>query len=128
MLAPEGFDVDAITFGKDGVAAACTDDYDVIILDLNLPDVDGYNVLRSIRDAGIETPVLVLSGLGEIENKRKCLENGADDYLAKPFERSEFVKRVTALPLRDVGGAPAPFEAGRLTVNLDTNTFLMMYR
>ncbi len=128
MLAPEDFEVDIIAFGKDGVTTARTGDYDVILLDLILPDIDGYDVLRQLRGAGVAAPILVLSGLDEIENKTKCLENGADDYLAKPIDRGKFIARVNALTRSANKDAPLPFDAGPLTVNLDTNTFLMLYR
>ncbi len=128
MLSQEDFESDTVAFGKDGVATARTSDYDVIILDLILPDIDGYDVLRHLRDAGVAAPVLILSGLEESENKAKSLKYGANDYLAKPFDRSELVARVTGLTHQDSGDEQMPFGIGRPTVNVDTNTFLMMYR
>ena len=128
MLMPESFGVDTVAFGEDGVATASTDDYDIILLDLMLPDIDGHDVLSRLREGGVETPILVLSGQAEAENKEKCLDSGADDYLAKPFDRKEFLARINELTRRDRHDACLPVEAGQFKVNFDTNTFLMMYR
>lgn len=126
MLVPHGFGVDAVAFGEDAVATAGTEDYDIIVLDLNLPDIDGYEVLRHLREDGVPTPVLVLSGQAEEESKQKCLDAGADDYLTKPHERAELLTRIDALTRGD--GNRLPIEVGRLRVHFDTHTFLMMYR
>lgn len=125
MLMPESFGVDTVAFGEDGVATASTDDYDIILLDLMLPDIDGHDVLSRLREGGVETPILVLSGQAEAENKEKCLDNGANEYLTKPFDRGELLTRINELTQDDTA---RPVEAGRFKVKFDTNTFLMMYR
>ncbi len=128
ILKSENFVVDAVTFGEEAVEFGKKYDFDIIILDLMLPDIDGYEVLRRLRGARVETPILVLSGLQETENKVKCLGFGADDYLTKPFAKSEFIARVNANTRRSKSYAKPIIETGGSKVNLDTSTFLMMYR
>jgi two-component system cell cycle response regulator CtrA len=128
ILRPEDYDVDTVAFGEDGVVTARRDGYDVIILDLMLPDIDGHDVLCRMRKAGVRTPVLILSGLEEALNKDKCLDNGADDYLTKPLDRKDFLTSLSALTQEGKNGARTPSEARYVKVNLDTNTFLMMHR
>lgn len=94
MLKSEGFVVDTTNLGEDGLEIGKLYDYDIVILDLMLPDMDGYEVLRRLRAARVTTPVLILSGLAEPDNKIKGLGYGADDYLTKPFEPAELVARV----------------------------------
>jgi len=125
MLVPESFGVDTVAFGEDGVATASNDDYDIILLDLMLPDIDGHDVLNRLRKGGVDTPILVLSGQAEAESKEKCLDNGANEYLTKPFDRSDLLMRINELTRVD---AARSVEAGGLKVNFDTNTFLMMHR
>ena len=97
-------------------------DYDIILLDLMLPDIDGYEVLRRLRDARVETPVLILSGLTETEDKVKGLGFGADDYLTKPFDKVELLARIQAIVRRSRGHAQSMIATGRLNVNLDART------
>ena len=85
ILKNVGMVVDSTDLGEDGLEIGKLYDYDIIILDIMLPDMDGFEVLRHLRDAKVRTPVLILSGLTEAENKIKGLGNGADDYLTKPF-------------------------------------------
>ena len=122
MLSSENFVVDATDMGEDGLEIGKIYDYDIIILDLMLPDIDGYEVLRRFRDARVETPILILSGLGELDNKVKGLGFGADDYLTKPFHKRELVARVNAIIRRSKGHAQSVIETGRLKVNLDART------
>src|SRR6185437_15740435 len=84
MLKSEGFVVDATDMGEDGLEIGKLYDYDIILLDLMLPDIEGYEVLRRLRAARVNTPILILSGLSELDNKIKGLGFGADDYLTKP--------------------------------------------
>src|SRR5580698_4296354 len=93
MLQAEGFIVDTTDLGEDGLEIGKIYDYDIIILDLMLPDIDGYEVLRRLRAARVSTPILILSGLSELDNKIKGLGFGADDYLTKPFDRRELIAR-----------------------------------
>ena len=122
MLKSENFVVDCTELGEDGLEIGKIYDYDIIILDLMLPDIDGYEVLRRLRDARVETPILILSGLGELENKVKGLGFGADDYLTKPFHKQELIARVNAIIRRSKGHAQSIIQTGRLRVNLDART------
>ena len=87
MLKSEGFVCDTTDLGEDGLEIGKIYDYDIIILDLMLPDIDGYEVLRRLRAARVKTPILILSGLSELDNKLKGLGFGADDYITKPFDK-----------------------------------------
>ena len=122
MLQSEGFVVDTTDLGEDGLEIGKLYDYDIIILDLMLPDIDGYEVLRRLRAARVDTPILILSGLTEQENKIKGLGFGADDYITKPFDRRELVARIHAIVRRSKGHSDSVIRTGRLTVNLDTRT------
>jgi two-component system alkaline phosphatase synthesis response regulator PhoP len=96
-LEAEGFDTVVAETGPDGVAQAGVVNADVIILDLMLPGFDGYRVLRTLRSAGVETPILILTARGEEADKVRGFRMGADDYVTKPFGASELVARVDAL-------------------------------
>ncbi len=122
MLKSEGYVVDATDLGEDGMEIGKLYDYDIIILDLMLPDMDGYDVLKSLREAKVETPILILSGLTEMDNKIKGLGFGADDYLTKPFDKRELVARIQAIVRRSQGHAQSKIITGKLTVNLDART------
>jgi two-component system cell cycle response regulator CtrA len=122
MLNSERFNVYTTNFGEEGVDLGKLYDYDIIVLDLNLPDMSGYEVLRTLRVSKIETPILILSGLGNIEDKVKGLGFGADDYLTKPFHKDELVARINAIVRRSKGHAESIIRTGELAVNLDTKT------
>jgi two-component system, cell cycle response regulator CtrA len=122
ILESENMVVDATDLGEDGLEIGKLYDYDIIILDLMLPDIDGIEVLRRLRDARVETPVLILSGLTEAENKVKGLGTGADDYLTKPFDKAELMARIQAIVRRSKGHAQSIIRTGRLAVNLDAHT------
>lgn len=122
MLKSEGYVVDATDLGEDGLDLGKVYDYDIIILDLMLPDMDGYDVLKNLRAAKIETPILILSGLAELDNKIKGLGFGADDYLTKPFDKRELVARIQAIVRRSQGHAQSKIITGPVTVNLDSRT------
>lgn len=119
-LRAEGFICDSTTIGEDGLEIGKLYDYDIMILDLMLPDIDGYEVLRRWRAAKVTTPVLILSGLQEISDKVKGLGFGADDYLTKPFNKNELLARVQAIVRRSKGHAESVIRVGRLSVNLQT--------
>ena len=91
MLSAEGFNIYSTDLGEEGIDLGKLYDYDVILLDLNLPDMHGYDVLKKLRLSKVTTPILILSGMVELENKVKGLGFGADDYLTKPFYK-EFNK------------------------------------
>ena len=97
MLRAEGFICDTTDLGEDGLEIGKLYDYDIIILDLMLPDIDGYEVLRRLRAARVRTPILILSGLGELDNKIKGLGFGADDFLTKPFRARALSARLDAV-------------------------------
>jgi two-component system, cell cycle response regulator CtrA len=122
ILKREGFMCDTTDLGEDGLEIGKLYDYDIIILDLMLPDIDGYEVLRRLRSARVQTPILILSGLGEPDNKIKGFGIGADDYLTKPFDRRELIARVQAITRRSRGHAESIVRTGRLSVNLDSRT------
>lgn len=122
MLKSVGMVIDSTDMGEDGLEIGKLYDYDIIILDIMLPDMDGFEVLRRLRDAKVRTPVLILSGLTESENKVKGLGSGADDYLTKPFNREELVARIQAIVRRSAGHSQSIIETGKLAVNLDAQT------
>ena len=122
MLKSEGYVVDNTDLGEDGLEIGKLYDYDIIILDLMLPDMDGYEVLKRLRAAKVETPVLILSGLTEMDNKIKGLGFGADDYLTKPFDKRELIARTQAIVRRSQGHSQSKIVTGRVVVNLDTRT------
>ena len=122
MLRSEGYVCDATDLGEDGLEIGKLYDYDIIILDLMLPDIDGYEVLRRLRGAQIQTPILILSGLSELDAKIKGLGFGADDYLTKPFDKRELIARIQAIVRRSKGHAESIIRTGSLAVNLDTRT------
>jgi two-component system cell cycle response regulator CtrA len=108
--------------GEEGIELARLYDYDLIILDLSLPDIDGYEVLRKLRMGRIETPTLILTGLDGLENKIRGFGCGADDYLTKPFNREELVARIHAIIRRSKGHAQSIIRTGKIAVNLDAKT------
>ena len=119
MLVSEGFNVFATDLGEEGIDLGKLYDYDIILLDLNLPDMSGYEVLRTLRVSKINTPVLVLSGMGDIENKVRSLGFGADDHMTKPFHKDELVARIHAIVRRSRGHAHSVIEVGDLSVDVD---------
>ena len=106
-LQSEGFDVAVAGTGPEGVGAARTGDADLIILDLMLPGFDGYRVIRTLRESGIDTPILILTARGEEADKVKGLRLGADDYVTKPFRLRELVARMRAALRRVPHETPA---------------------
>ena len=122
MLKSEGFNIYTTDLGEEGVDLGKLYDYDIILLDLNLPDMSGYEVLKTLRVAKIGTPILILSGLAGTENKVRGLGFGADDYMTKPFHKDELVARIHAVVRRSKGHSQSVIYTGKLAVNLDTKT------
>ena len=122
MLKSEGFNVYTTDLGEEGVDLGKIYDYDLILLDLNLPDMSGMDVLRTLRVAKINTPIMILSGTSEIDTKVKTFGSGADDYMTKPFHKDELVARIHAVVRRSKGHAQSVIRTGDITVNLDAKT------
>ena len=122
MLRSDGYVIDVTDLGEDGLEIGKLYDYDIIILDLMLPDIDGYEVLRRLRAARVRTPILILSGLCELDHKVKGLGYGADDYLTKPFHKRELIARIHAIVRRSKGHPDSVIRTGKLSVNLDART------
>lgn len=118
VLEHNGNKVSTADNAADGEEMAENTDYEMIILDLGLPDGDGYEVCKNIRDKGIATPVLILSGEQDTDVKVKCLKVGADDYLTKPFNTEELIARLDAIKRRTKSGAHQILECGDLKVDL----------
>ncbi len=119
MLNHAKFNVYATDLGEEGIDLAKLYDYDLIVLDLGLPDMNGHEVLRKIRTARIETPILILTGADDVENKIKGFGVGADDYMTKPFNREELVARIHAIIRRSNGYAQSIISFGAVQVNVD---------
>ena len=122
VLSKEGMVVDTSYLGEDGLEMAKLYDYDIIIVDLMLPGIDGYEVVRSLRAARNNTPVMILSGLSGSDKKVKGLGFGADDYLTKPFDKAELLARIQAIVRRSKGHSNSIIRTGEVEVNLDTQT------
>ena len=120
MLEAESFNAYTTDLGAEGLDLGKLYDYDIILLDLNLPDMHGYDVLKKLRVAKIETPILILSGMAESDDKVRGLGFGADDYLTKPFDRRELVARIHAIVRRSKGHSQSVIRTGKLVINLDT--------
>ncbi len=122
MLTHANLNVYATDLGEEGIDLAKLYDYDLILLDLNLPDMNGHEVLRQLRMARVDTPILILSGSDDNENKIKGFGFGADDYLTKPFHREELVARIHAIIRRSKGHSQSVITTGEIEVNLDAKT------
>jgi two-component system, cell cycle response regulator CtrA len=122
MLKSQRFNVYTTELGEDGVGLGKLYDFDIVLLDLNLPDMSGFEVLRSLRVCKVKTPILILSALAGIDEKVKGLTYGADDYVTKPFHKDELVARIHAIVRRSKGHAQCVIQTDDLVVNLDTRT------
>ena len=125
MLRSKSFNIYTTDIGEDGVGLGKLYDYDIILLDLNLPDMSGFEVLRLLRVAKVKTPILILSAHAGIQDKVSGLGYGADDYMTKPFDKDELVARIHAIVRRSKGHAQAAIITGDLCVNLATKTVVV---
>jgi two-component system cell cycle response regulator CtrA len=124
-LKAERFNVYTTDLGEEGIDLGKLYDYDVILMELNLPDMSGYEVLRSLRVSKVRTPIIIVSGLASLEDKVKGLGFGADDYMTKPFHKDELIARIHAVVRRAKGHAQSVITVGDLAVNLDGKTVTM---
>ncbi|MBI1265735.1 MAG: response regulator [Alphaproteobacteria bacterium] len=122
MLKSEGFNIYVTDLGEEGVDLGKLYDYDIILLDLNLPDMPGFDVLKTLRVAKVDTPILILSGNADIDNKVRGLGSGADDYMTKPFHKEEMIARIHAVVRRSKGHSQSIIRTGDIAVNLDAKT------
>ncbi|MDE3237636.1 MAG: response regulator transcription factor [Paracoccaceae bacterium] len=122
MLTHANLNVYTTDLGEEGIDLAKLYDYDLILLDLNLPDMNGHEVLRQLRLARVNTPTLILSGSDDTESKLRGFGFGADDYLTKPFHREELVARIHAIIRRSKGHSQSVINTGLISVNLDAKT------
>ncbi len=122
MLTHASLNVYCTELGEEGIDLAKLYDYDLIMLDLNLPDMSGHEVLKQLRLSKVETPILILSGTDDTENKIKGFGFGADDYLTKPFHREELIARIHAIIRRSKGHSQSIITTGQIAVNLDAKT------
>lgn len=120
MLKREHYAVDVVFDGKTALDYGQTGNYDCLVLDVMMPNLDGVEVVRRIRSQGIATPILLLTAKGEPEDRVTGLDAGADDYLPKPFDMGEFLARVRALTRRSAAYTPSVMQAGDLALNRAT--------
>jgi two-component system cell cycle response regulator CtrA len=122
MLRSEGLYVYTTDLGEEGLDLGKMYDYDIIILDLRLPDMSGFEVLKAMRVAKVLAPILILSGNAMVDDKVKALGLGADDYMTKLFSKHELVARIQALVRRSKGHSESIITTGRLTLDLDNKS------
>ncbi|MBI9077591.1 MAG: response regulator transcription factor [Desulfatibacillum sp.] len=120
VLREQKYEADAVLDGEAALDRIFDNPYDLILLDIMLPKKDGMTVLREIREAGIKTPVLMLTAKGEVDDRIKGLDGGADDYLAKPFSVAELLARIRALLRRSTENSLPDMEAGNVALNTVT--------
>ena len=120
MLKAGGAVVDQADTGEEALELVRHYDYDIVVLDLMLPDMEGYEVVRRMRLARIETPVLILSGLSRPQAKVKGFGVGADDFITKPFDKAELLARMQAIVRRSKGFSQPVLRVGKLQLNLDS--------
>jgi len=116
-LEAENYAVDVASDGEDGLHLGSTEDYDLILLDILLPKLNGYEVLRGLRDRNIRTPVIMLTARGSLDDRVKGLDLGADDYLVKPFAFEELLARVRALLRRRTASGSPTVRVGPLVLD-----------
>jgi two-component system cell cycle response regulator CtrA len=120
MLRGQGAICDQTDTGEEALELVRHYDYDIVVLDLMLPDMEGYEVVRRMRSSRVETPVLILSGLNRPNAKVKGFGMGADDYITKPFDKAELIARIQAVIRRSKGYSQPLLKIGTLQLNLDS--------
>ena len=121
-LVAEGHNVFTTDLGEDAVELTSVYDYDLVLLDLDLADMDGLDVLRQVRMKRIRTPVIILTASSDIETKVKALGAGADDFISKPFHKAELAARINAVVRRSRGHSESIIRTGNIALNIDTRT------
>lgn len=122
LLKKNKINVDWAEDGEEGLTLALKPNYDCIVLDIMLPKLSGLDILKVIRNRGVKTPVIMLSALNEVEDKIRGLEQGADDYLAKPFKTAELIARINALTRRPPLADDEVMEYGDLSYDVNNRT------
>ena len=122
MLTAEKFNVETVADGEEGLDLALSYDYDAVLLDLNLGDMSGLDVLRGLRRAGSKIPVVILTGSADVAVKVRAFSGGADDYLVKPFHKDELTARLRAVIRRSSGHAESIITVGDISLNIDART------
>jgi two-component system cell cycle response regulator CtrA len=121
-LVAEGHNVFTTDLGEDAIELTSVYDYDLVLLDLDLADMEGLDVLRAVRAKKIRTPVIILTASGDIETKVKALSAGADDFITKPFHKAELAARINAVVRRSRGHSESIIRTGNIALNIDTRT------
>ena len=121
-LVAEGHNVFTTDMGEDAIELAGLYDYDLVLLDLDLADMEGLDVLRAVRAKKIRTPVIILTASGDVETKVKALSAGADDFITKPFHKAELAARINAVVRRSRGHSESIIRTGNIALNIDTRT------
>jgi two-component system cell cycle response regulator CtrA len=122
LLKADGFSIEVTGLGEDGIELARGGEYDVVLLDMTLPDISGMDVLRTLRRMKSQTPIVILSAAADVAGKVKALGGGADDYIVKPCHKDELAARLRAVIRRSVGHADSVITVGEITLNLDART------
>jgi two-component system cell cycle response regulator CtrA len=121
-LVAEGHNVFVTDLGEDAIELTSVYDYDLMLLDLDLTDMEGLDVLRAVRAKKIRTPVIILTAASDIETKVKALSAGADDFISKPFHKAELAARINAVVRRSRGHSESIIRTGNIALNIDTRT------
>lgn len=120
-LEEQSWEVEIAYDGRMGKSLACSNSYDVLVLDVNLPVINGFDLATQLRQEGLSTPILMLTALGTVDDKLQGFDSGADDYLVKPFEFREFIARIKVLTKRNTGNEQVHhlLKLADLELNLD---------
>jgi len=120
VLRSDNFEVKCASVGQEGIELAGTEHFDLMLLDLNLPDISGYEILQQLRTANVNTPIMILSGYSAVDDKVRGFAFGADDYITKPFHKDELLARIHAVIRRSRPQDDNVITVDDLAINLDT--------